>query len=159
MRDFAGAIFLVIIGGAGSAFIVELAPLPALRVAAALGFGACVYFAGRIGAPGAPGLAHLFGVLFAVLGLAANWAVSLAAASEYDIQAALDALGTTPDAVLARLKALSVSQAYSVGGREIAGDLLLGLWAAHAVFALTAGLFGGQSAYELWSARRGAVRL
>ncbi len=159
MRSFFGAILLAAFGGAAAAALVELAPLPVLRVAATLALAVCVFFAGRAGAPGWPVLGHLVGLAFAAIALAANWAFWLLAASDYDAAAAIEAVGSTPAAFFERLENLSETQAYTVGGRTIGGALLIGSWSVQALLLAAAGFFGGQSAFVLWRSRRRAQAL
>lgn len=158
MRGFLSAILLSVGGGVAAALLISAAPLPVLRVALALVLAACVYFAGRSGAPGAPGVSHFVGLAFAVLALAANWTTRLAIIHDYDVEQARAAFGETRESALAGFDALAMSEAVTIGGRVVEGDVLLAFWAAQAALLALAGLFGGQSAYELWRARRRAAR-
>ena len=128
-----------------------------MRVGATLGLGACIYFSARMGAPGFAALGHLFGLVFAALGLATNWMAWFVVLEGYNFAVIGDTLRLAPAGLLAKISALSESQAVAVGGTVIKEASLRGFWIAQVVFVAIAGLMGGQSAYEIRRERRRAA--
>ncbi|MCI4664812.1 MAG: hypothetical protein MRY74_08825 [Neomegalonema sp.] len=158
MRNFLLAVLLAAGAGAAFAALVNTAGIAHVRVGATIALAACVYFAARMGAPGIFILAHLFGLAFALLGLAANWIGWLAALNGYDFAAVAELAKLAPQDWAAKLMELSKSQRVLVGGSHIEDATLRGFWIAQAAFVGLSGLMGGQSAYELRRGRRRAAQ-
>ena len=154
MRGFIWGVFLTLFAGAVSAALVELAPVAPVRVAASIALAACVYFAARSGSPGFPLLGHIFGLVFALLGLLVNWFVWLTVINDFDYAAALQIASQAPDALMTKLYEISDARSVAVGGRVIEGPTLRVFWIGQAALLAVAGLFGGQSAREIRRERR-----